>query len=63
MATKKISRRNNRQEDPRGIVGYAIVKKLKPKLNIYDIYPTSEIKNVKVEKDEKVIKVEIKVIK
>jgi len=47
----------------RAVQAKAIVKKLKPKLNIYDIYPTSEIKNVKVEKDEKIIKVEIKVIK
>lgn len=63
MATKQISTRNNRQENPRGIIGSAIVKKIKPKINIYDIYPQSEIKNVKVEKDEKIIKVEIKEIK
>lgn len=47
----------------RSIKAHAIVKKTKPQLNIQDIYSSRDIKEVKVERGEKIINVEIRPIK
>lgn len=39
------------------MIAYAIVKKKKPKISILDIYSKSQIKGIKLQKDEKIIKV------
>lgn len=41
----------------KSIIGYAIISVKKPKIDIMEIYDTDEIK---ISKDEKIIKVEIK---
>lgn len=41
----------------------AIINKKSPKLNIYEIYPLKEKKNIQLGKDEKWVKVEIKIMK
>jgi hypothetical protein len=41
----------------------AIVNKKTPKLKIYEIYPLKERKNIQLGKDEKWVKVEIKIVK
>ena len=46
----------------RTIIAYAIVKKIKPKIIISDIYSKDQLKDIRVEKDERIIKVEIKAI-
>jgi hypothetical protein len=38
----------------------AVVKKLKGKLNVLDIYSLKDLKDIRITKDEKIIKVEIK---
>lgn len=63
MATTKTSTRNNRQKNIRGIIGFAIVNKDNPKLNILDIYDKSQIKDILLEKDEIIVNIEITVSK
>lgn len=41
---------------------YAIVKKDKPKLDLNDIYKPADIKDIKIQKDEKIIEVIIQPI-
>jgi hypothetical protein len=45
----------------RPIKAHAIVKKVKPQLNVRDIYSTKDIKEVKLEKGEKIVEVTIMV--
>jgi hypothetical protein len=45
------------------LTALAIVNKKTPKLKIYEIYPVREKKNIQLGKDEKWVKVEIKIVK
>lgn len=44
----------------RPITAIAVVKKKNPRINILDIYPIKDKKDIRISKDEKIIKVEIK---
>ena len=42
---------------------FAIVKKKRSRISLLDLYDNNQIKGIKVERDEKIIRVEIKEIK
>lgn len=46
----------------KSILAVAIINKKKPRLNIREIYSIKDGKSVKINKDEKIVKVKIKVI-
>lgn len=47
----------------KNLLAYAIVNKLKPKLSLQDIYSKEQIAYIKIDKGEKIIRIEIREIK